>query len=204
MNKDLNEMEQPGRTGLTTAVIAHADEKSATIDSSIDKDFDRADKRGARHADSDEMSDLMEESPASYPPASDSGVSDRTSRTLTGNPAGIQSARESATVGSSHVADRSQVAADSDRATPLFSGTEANGFNSRWDSVQVAFVDEPRQAVEKADELVASAMKRLAEVFAEERARLEEQWDRGDSVSTEDLRVALQRYRSFFRRLLAV
>jgi hypothetical protein len=58
--------------------------------------------------------------------------------------------------------------------------------------------------VEQADGLVASAMKRLAEVFAEERAKLEQQWDRGDNVSTEELRVALQRYRSFFHRLLAI
>jgi hypothetical protein len=65
-------------------------------------------------------------------------------------------------------------------------------------------VDEPRKAVEQADGLVASAMKRLAEVFAEERSHLEQQWDRGDNVSTEDLRVALQRYRSFFDRLLSV
>ena len=70
--------------------------------------------------------------------------------------------------------------------------------------VQTAFVDEPRRAVEQADGLVAAAMKRLAEVFAEERSGLEKQWDRGDNVSTEDLRVALQRYRSFFHRLLAI
>ena len=70
--------------------------------------------------------------------------------------------------------------------------------------MQTAFVDEPRRAVEQADGLVASAMKRLAEVFAEERSKLEKQWDRGDNVSTEDLRVALQRYRSFFQRLLSV
>jgi hypothetical protein len=65
-------------------------------------------------------------------------------------------------------------------------------------------VDEPRRAVEQADSLVASAMKRLAEVFAEERFNLEHQWDRGDNVSTEDLRIALQRYRSFFQRLLSI
>ena len=75
---------------------------------------------------------------------------------------------------------------------------------SRWDSIQTGFVDEPRKAVEQADNLVASAMKRLAEVFAEERSKLEKQWDRGDNVSTEDLRVALQRYRTFFQRLLSV
>jgi hypothetical protein len=75
---------------------------------------------------------------------------------------------------------------------------------SRWDAVQVAFVDEPRRAVEQADGLVAFAMKRLAEVFSEERSKLEKQWDRGDNVSTEDLRIALQRYRSFFHRLLSL
>ena len=73
-----------------------------------------------------------------------------------------------------------------------------------WSAIQAAFVDEPRRAVEQADSLVASAMKRLAEVFAEERSKLEHQWDRGDNVSTEDLRIALQRYRSFFHRLLAI
>jgi hypothetical protein len=63
-------------------------------------------------------------------------------------------------------------------------------------------VDEPRRTVEAADKLVASVMQRLAEGFANERSSLEKQWDRGDNVSTEDLRVALQRYRSFFDRLL--
>jgi hypothetical protein len=91
-----------------------------------------------------------------------------------------------------------------DQPSPLFSPEEAKDFHSRWDAIQVGFVDEPRQAVEQADSLVAGAMKRLAEGFADERARLEAQWDQGDNVSTEDLRVALRRYRSFFGRLLAV
>jgi hypothetical protein len=65
-------------------------------------------------------------------------------------------------------------------------------------------VDEPRQAVQQADELVAAAMKRLAEVFASEREKLEREWDKNDDVSTEDLRLALRRYRSFFDRLLSV
>ena len=89
-------------------------------------------------------------------------------------------------------------------STPLFPSNELEDLRNRWKEVQTAFVDEPRRAVEQADNLVASAMKRLAEVFAEERSKLEKQWDRGDNVSTEDLRVALQRYRSFFQRLLAV
>ena len=87
---------------------------------------------------------------------------------------------------------------------PLFSGDELQGLRTRWKEIQTAFVDEPRKAVEQADGLVASAMKRLAEVFAQERSGLEQQWDRGDRVSTEDLRIALRRYRTFFDRLLSV
>lgn len=90
------------------------------------------------------------------------------------------------------------------QVVPLFSAEEAKDFRARWDVIQVSFVDEPRQVVEQADSLVTVAMKRLAEMFAAERARLEGQWDRGDNVSTEDLRLALQRYRSFFGRILSV
>ncbi len=93
---------------------------------------------------------------------------------------------------------------ESDERTALFSPDETGSLRSQWDAIQVGFVDEPRQAVEKADALVAGAMKRLAEVFAAERERLEKQWDRGDSVSTEELRLALRRYRAFFGRLLSV
>jgi hypothetical protein len=89
-------------------------------------------------------------------------------------------------------------------ATPLFPQNELQDLRTNWDRIQVGFVDEPRRAVEQADSLVASTMKRLAEVFAQERSKLEQQWDRGDNVSTEDLRVALQRYRSFFHRLMAI
>jgi hypothetical protein len=86
--------------------------------------------------------------------------------------------------------------------SPLFSESEMGEFRSRWSTIQTAFVDEPRRTVEDADKLVASVMQRLAEGFANERSGLERQWDQGDNVSTEDLRVALQRYRSFFDRLL--
>jgi hypothetical protein len=85
---------------------------------------------------------------------------------------------------------------------PLFSKPEMGDFRSQWSKLQTGFVDEPRRTVENADKLVAAVMQRLAEVFANERSGLEKQWDRGDNVSTEDLRVALQRYRSFFDRLL--
>jgi len=89
-------------------------------------------------------------------------------------------------------------------AGPLFSAEEAGDLRAKWDAIQVGFVDEPRRAVQEADGLVAVAMKRLAEQFAAERSTLESQWDRGGDVSTEDLRIALRRYRSFFGRLLSV
>jgi hypothetical protein len=85
---------------------------------------------------------------------------------------------------------------------PLFSESEMGDFRSQWSKIQTGFVDEPRRTVEDADKLVAAVMQRLAEGFANERSGLEKQWDRGDNASTEELRVALQRYRSFFDRLL--
>ncbi len=91
-----------------------------------------------------------------------------------------------------------------EQAAPLFSPEEAKDFRARWDAIQVGFVDEPRRAVEQADSLVAATMKRLAEMFTAEREKLEGQWERGENVSTEDLRLALRRYRSFFGRLLSV
>src|SRR5438876_7540017 len=95
--------------------------------------------------------------------------------------------------------------ADGDEAAAtLFPENEANDFRTRWTDIQTGFVDEPRRAVEQADALVAEVIKRLANSFAEERSKLEGQWGRGDDVSTEDLRVALRRYRSFFDRLLSV
>lgn len=98
-------------------------------------------------------------------------------------------------------------AADSPDAStngaPLLSKELSATFQGRWEEVQTRFVDEPRGAVEDADGLVANLMQQLAEGFAQERERLEAQWGRGEDISTEDLRVALQRYRSFFRRLLS-
>ncbi len=91
---------------------------------------------------------------------------------------------------------------DVNTPTPLFSQSDVEDLRGRWSNVQASFVDEPRRAVEEGDKLVATVMQRLAEGFANERAKLEKQWDGGDAVSTEDLRVALQRYRSFFDRLL--
>jgi hypothetical protein len=87
---------------------------------------------------------------------------------------------------------------------PLLPAEQSDGFERRWHEIQASFVDEPRQAVEQADTLVAELMQELASGFSETRSRLEAQWDNeGDNASTEDLRVALTRYRSFFNRLLS-
>jgi hypothetical protein len=86
---------------------------------------------------------------------------------------------------------------------PLFDDADMALFRERWHELQTAFVDEPRDAVAKADGLVAELMQQLARRFDEERSSLEAQWSRGEDVSTEDLRVSLRRYRSFFERLLA-
>jgi hypothetical protein len=113
-------------------------------------------------------------------------------------------AAPSPSVGGASSAGAATAPAIDEQAAPLFSSEEARNFRGQWDAIQVGFVDEPRQAVQQADSLVAAAMKRLTEMFAAERAKLEGQWDRGDDISTEDLRLALRRYRSFFARLLSV
>jgi hypothetical protein len=86
----------------------------------------------------------------------------------------------------------------------LFTVDESAELRTRWNSIQVSFVDEPRKAVQEADALVSDTMKRLAEIFSDERQKLEQQWDRSENISTEDFRLALRRYRSFFGRLLAI
>ena len=91
-----------------------------------------------------------------------------------------------------------------DAPAPLFADDELGGYRTRWSGIQTGFVDEPRHAVEEADTLVAEVIKRLAEVFAEERTQLEAHWEHAEQVSTEDLRIAMRRYRSFFERLLAI
>ena len=91
-----------------------------------------------------------------------------------------------------------------DRPMPIFADGEADGYRTQWDAVQTGFVDEPRKAVQEADALVDVVIKRLSDVFAAERTSLENQWGKGDEASTEDLRLALRKYRSFFERLLSL
>ncbi len=93
---------------------------------------------------------------------------------------------------------------DVSRHVDLFPDEELVGYRTQWEAIQTGFVDQPRAAVEQADALVSQLVKRLTDVFARERSGLEGQWTQGDNVSTEDLRIALTRYRSFFHRLLSV
>jgi hypothetical protein len=93
--------------------------------------------------------------------------------------------------------------ANREPSTQLLEGDELHGVIERWREIQAQFVDEPKAAVREADALVADLMQRLARMFAGEREQLESRLASGDSASTEDLRQGLQRYRSFFERLLA-
>ncbi|MCX5084114.1 hypothetical protein [Streptomyces sp. NBC_00401] len=89
-----------------------------------------------------------------------------------------------------------------EQAPPLLTTADAEGFRDRWNKVQGTFVDEPREAVQSADALVTEVMQTLATTFAEQKQGLEGQWKSGEEANTEDLRKALQHYRSFFNRLL--
>ena len=143
-------------------------------------------------------------SPVLTPPAGEKRA-ERERRTDEDPSASAPSANQAADVGRPAGVQKAPEASKSSEGTAaLFSGDETHDLQGRWEKIQIAFVDEPRKAVEQADSLVATTIKRLAEVFAQERSKLEGQWGRGDNVSTEDLRVALQRYRSFFQRLLSV
>ena len=90
-----------------------------------------------------------------------------------------------------------------DERRPLFDDDELGTYRSRWGEVQARFVDDPRGTVKDADALVNDVMQQLTRTFTDERSSLESQWSEGKDASTEDLRVAMQRYRSFFARLLA-
>ncbi|MEV3988074.1 hypothetical protein AB0J57_04130 [Streptomyces sp. NPDC049837] len=112
----------------------------------------------------------------------------------TAEPAGAAEAEPSTTP---------DVAVPSEDETPrLLDEGDEEGFRDRWQEIQTQFVDDPREAVHKADALVADVMQQLASTFADHKKDLEGQWNRGEEVDTEDLRKALRQYRSFFNRLL--
>ena len=94
--------------------------------------------------------------------------------------------------------------AHDEKLAALFPPKTAEDFRARWDQVQFGFVDDPKRAVREGDELVAQVMKCLAQSFSQERTRLEQELGQNDAGSTENLRMALRRYRSFFHRLLSL
>ncbi len=187
---------------LSTRDLASTDDPGADAVSTPERGGESADSppaevhdRGGESADSPpaEVHDRGGES-ADSPPAE---VHDQ---------AGTPPAREPADAqetGAEPATDRPVPEADPSSGEPLLTPELGATFQRRWEEVQTRFVDEPRGAVEQADGLVANLMQQLADGFAKERERLEAQWDRGEDISTEDLRVALQRYRSFFQRLLS-
>jgi hypothetical protein len=93
---------------------------------------------------------------------------------------------------------------DQDSLEPLFASGRSEELHAKWQALQARFVDDPRDTVEEADALVAELLDELAREFSTARSDLERQWSEGEDVSTEDLRLTLRRYRSFFERLLAV
>src|SRR5689334_5272584 len=86
--------------------------------------------------------------------------------------------------------------------TSLFDGNAAEKFRTRWLAIQSKFVDDPRDSVKQADELVTDVIQDITNSFADRRGAMEKVWNGGGNTSTEDLRVTLQRYRTFFERLL--
>lgn len=103
-----------------------------------------------------------------------------------------------------HHGEQRRDAHQTDPEAGLFAHEELAGLRARWDAVQASFVDDPKDCVQKADSLVSDLVRQLTTGFGQARSRLEEQWSRGEQASTEDLRVALKQYRSFFERLLSV
>jgi len=99
---------------------------------------------------------------------------------------------------------RAPVETTDDELEPLFEEEAAKKFRSRWLAIQSKFVDDPRDSVKQADELVADIIKNVTMNFADRRIGLEKQWNSGENISTEDMRVTLKRYRSFFERLLTL
>lgn len=93
---------------------------------------------------------------------------------------------------------------DRELAVELLGREDVAKFRTGWQEVQTRFVDDPKAAVRDADRLVGDVTRSLTATFSERKQELENAWQQGSTVETEDLRQALRRYRSFFDRLLNV
>jgi len=91
-----------------------------------------------------------------------------------------------------------------DELAPLFEKDATERFRTRWLAIQSKFVDDPGDSVKQADQLVEDVIQNITKSFAGRRGSLERQWNGGEKASTEDLRLALKQYRSFFDRLLTL
>lgn len=198
MKQDIQQ-EERRNAPLSTAALAHVDDRTEDENRAENRVENRVIDQRFSDASTRDIDRAAAEAGPSLVPSGQNGTPAR-------NPRTAEPIREPHPLDS--MPNRQQTPTgktpEDEQATPLFAERESKDMFAKWDALQVEFIDEPRRAVEQADNLVATAMKRTAEIFAEERARLERQWDSGDNVSTEDLRLAMRRYRSFFRRLLAV
>jgi len=100
------------------------------------------------------------------------------------------------------VSHEAPISTNSGSPSALLNREESEHFRTRWNEIQGKFVDEPRSAVQEADTLVSEVIMQITQMFTSEHSLLEVQWRQGNDVSTEDLRKALQHYRSFFNRLV--
>ncbi|MFD4533531.1 hypothetical protein ACFWNL_17760 [Kitasatospora sp. NPDC058397] len=151
------------------------------------------DLAGARQDTGDQVQDPWADSPPAFPGEATTTEREGGEQESTGED------REKGDAQASEPAEDPEAAEESE---PLL-GAEQEEFRSRWQKIQSEFVDDPRNAVHAADALVAEAMQALATTFSAHKQDLEGQWHRGDEVPTEELRIALRRYRSFFNRLLS-
>jgi hypothetical protein len=182
------------------AARSDSDEADTSLESQRPTD-DTTDLRAAREQDSGAESGGSDAS-LTRDPAADAPAEIRPADTETDAAAETGGEPLGSNPGDSRVQDTRNAGVEADHE-PLFPNDQGERFTNRWQEIQTSFVDQPRDAVAAADALVADLMQHLAASFSQERERLEAQWDQGDDVSTEDLRVALTRYRSFFDRLLS-
>lgn len=91
---------------------------------------------------------------------------------------------------------------DDGSSAALVTPEQTEHFRTRWNEIQGEFVDEPLKAVQQADALISEVIDQITQVFANEHHSLEGKWNQGNNVSTEDLRLSLQHYRTFFNRLV--
>ncbi|MET8290292.1 hypothetical protein ACGFWD_31970 [Streptomyces sp. NPDC048448] len=144
--------------------------------------------------------------PSDAPEREDDAGFDGTGREGTGRAdtgrEGARGAEDTGRAGTGRDTGGSRDAQDADDTPQLLSPQDEEAFRARWQEAQSQFVDDPRDAVHTADALVADVMQRLAATFADHKQELEGQWNRGEQADTENLRLALRHYRSFFNRLL--